>query len=76
MIASTTRRSSTNDNNDIGATTHNDVLFDRKVDLITEGIDPFYVTMLRELPQLGWVVVERNVCNILLISTGYCDIIA
>jgi hypothetical protein len=52
IVASTTRRPYTRYNNDTGATTtHHDVLFDRKVDLITEGIDPFYVSMLRELSQ-------------------------
>ena len=70
IVASTTRRPYTRDNNDTGATTHNDVLFDRKVDLITEVIDPFYVSMLRELSQdnaltiVNYILSMKNEINL------------
>ena len=48
-IVSTTRLF-TKDNIDTVAS-NNDALFDRKIDLITQGIDSFYVSLLRELSQ-------------------------
>ena len=68
--ASTNRRHSTRDNNEAAATTHNDALFDRKVDLIIEGIDPFYNSMLRELPQdnaltiVNYILSMKNEINL------------
>jgi hypothetical protein len=56
-----------NGNNDLS---DNDVLFDRKIGLITEGIESFYVSMLRELSQdnaltvVNYILSMKNEINI------------
>ena len=46
----TSKRPSIRNNVDTVAS-NNDALLDRKIDLITQGIDSFYVSLLKELPQ-------------------------
>jgi hypothetical protein len=59
----------TKDNTDAVAP-NNDALFDRKIDPITEGIDSFYVSMLKELSQdnaltiVNYILSMKNEINI------------
>ena len=52
----------------------NDALFDRKIDLITEGIDPFFASKLRELSEdnaltlINYILTMKNEINL---SDGY-----
>jgi integrase len=67
-ISSTT--SSTKDNNDAIAVPSNDALFDGKIDLITEGIDSFFKSNLRELSAdntltiVNYIISMKNEINI------------
>ncbi|CAN5345316.1 hypothetical protein BH18THE2_BH18THE2_30210 [soil metagenome] len=67
-ISSTTN--STKDNNDAIAIPINDALFDRKIDLITEGIDSFFKSNLRELSPgntltiVNYIISMKNEINI------------
>jgi hypothetical protein len=57
-------------NNTSPAPSNNDVLFDRKIDLITEGIDSFFATKLRELPRddaliiVNYIISMKNEINL------------
>ena len=59
----------TKDNID-AVTPNNDALFDRKIDLITQGIDSFYVSLLKELSQdnaltiVNYILSMKNEINI------------
>jgi hypothetical protein len=59
----------TKDNID-AVTPNNDALFDRKIGLITQGIDSFYVSLLKELSQdnaltiVNYILSMKNEINI------------
>jgi hypothetical protein len=59
----------TKDNID-AVTPNYDALFDRKIDLITQGIDSFYVSLLKELSQdnaltiVNYILSMKNEINI------------
>ena len=59
----------TKDNID-AVTPNNDALFDRKIDLITQGIDSFYVSLLKELSHdnaltiVNYILSMKNEINI------------
>jgi len=61
-------------NNVCGVVSNNDTLFDRKIGLITEGIEPFFASRLKELPQenaltiVDYVISMKNEINL---SDGY-----
>jgi len=62
-------------NNDVSAAiANNDALFDRKIDLITEGIDLFFASKLRGLPKdnaltiVNYILSMKNEINL---SDGY-----
>jgi integrase/recombinase XerD len=65
----TSKRPSIRDNVDSVAS-NNDALFDRKIELITQGIDSFYVSLLKELSQdnaltiVNYVLSMKNEINI------------
>jgi integrase/recombinase XerD len=65
----TSKRPSIRDNVDTVAS-NNDALFDRKIELITQGIDSFYVSLLKELPQdnastiVKYILSMKNEINI------------
>lgn len=66
MIAS----SSTINNNVSAATANSDALFDRKIDLITEGIDLFFASKLMGLPKdnaftiVNYILSMKNEINL------------
>ena len=61
-------------NNVSAVSSSNDALFDRKIDLITEGIDPFFASKLRELSEdnaltlINYILTMKNEINL---SDGY-----
>jgi hypothetical protein len=59
----TSKRHSIRDNVDTVAP-NNDALFDRKIDLITQGIDSFYVSLLKELSQDNALTIVKYILSI------------
>jgi hypothetical protein len=59
----TSKRHSIRDNVDTVAP-NNDALFDRKIDLITQGIDSFYVSLLKELSQDNALTIVNYILKI------------
>jgi integrase len=60
--------------NNVSAVSSSDGLFDRKIDLITEGIDPFFGSKIRELSEdnaltiVNYILAMKNEINL---SDGY-----
>jgi hypothetical protein len=74
VSASATPTRSTFNNDVSAAIANNDALFDRKIDLITEGIDLFFASKLRGMPKdnaltiVNYIVSMKNEINL---SDGY-----
>ena len=70
FIAKSSSSSNNNNNDDNNNTCIDDVLFDRKIELITEGIDPFFAHKLLELPRdnaltiVNYILSMRNEINL------------
>jgi integrase len=60
--------------NNVSAVSSSDALFDRKIDLVTEGIDPFFGSKIRELSEdnavtiVNYILTLKNEINL---SDGY-----
>jgi hypothetical protein len=60
--------------NNVSAVSSSDALFDRKIDLVTEGIDPFFGSKIRELLEdnavtiVNYILTLKNEINL---SDGY-----
>jgi hypothetical protein len=70
--AAIARRSSISNN--ISGVPNNDALFDRKTDLITEGIEPFFGSRLRELSEDNALTIANYILsmkNEINLSNGY-----
>lgn len=70
VSASATPTRSTINNDVSAAIANNDALFDRKIDLITEGIDLFFASKLRGLPKdnaltiVNYILSMKNEINL------------